>query len=29
MEERLLRAFAGLINQLRQEDLGIEQYVWR
>jgi len=29
MEERLLRAFAGLINQLRQEDLGIERYVWR
>lgn len=29
MEERLLRAFAGLINQLRQEDLGIEQYIWR
>lgn len=28
MEERLLRAFAGLINQLRQEDLGIERYVW-
>jgi hypothetical protein len=28
MEERLLRAFAGLINQLRQEDLGIEQYRW-
>ena len=25
MEERLLRAFAGLINQLRQEDLGIER----
>jgi hypothetical protein len=24
MEERLLRAFAGLINQLRQQDLGIE-----
>lgn len=23
MEERLMRAFAGLINQLRQEDLGI------
>lgn len=23
MEERLLRAFAGLINQLRQEDLGV------
>lgn len=29
MEVRLLRAFAGLINQLRQEDLGIERYVWR
>lgn len=29
MEERLVRAFAGLINQLRQEDLGIEQYTWR
>ena len=29
MEERLLRAFSGLINQLRQEYLGIEQYVWR
>lgn len=29
MEERLLRAFAGLINQLRQEDLGIERYIWR
>ncbi|MEI4197429.1 phage minor head protein [Roseovarius sp. E0-M6] len=29
MEERLLRAFAGLINQLRQEDLGIEWYIWR
>lgn len=28
-EERLLRAFVGLINQLRQEDLGIERYVWR
>ena len=28
-EERLLRGFAGLINQLRQEDLGIEQYIWR
>ncbi len=25
MEERLLRAFTGLINQLRQEALGIEQ----
>ncbi|WP_322893908.1 MULTISPECIES: phage minor head protein [unclassified Yoonia] len=29
LEERLLRAFAGLINQLRQEDLGIEMYIWR
>ena len=29
MEERLLRAFSGLINQLRQEYPGIEQYVWR
>ena len=29
MEERLLRAFAGLINPLRQEDLGIERYIWR
>jgi hypothetical protein len=29
MEERLLLAFAGLINQLRQEDLGIQRYVWR
>lgn len=29
MEERLLRAFAGLINQLRQQGLGIEQYIWR
>ncbi|MFD3188658.1 phage minor head protein [Sedimentitalea sp. HM32M-2] len=29
MEERLLRAFAGLINQLRQKDLGIERYIWR
>jgi SPP1 gp7 family putative phage head morphogenesis protein len=29
MEERLLRAFAGLINQLRQQDLGIERYIWR
>ncbi len=29
MEERLLRGFAGLINQLRQEDLGIELYIWR
>lgn len=29
MEERLLRAFAGLINQLRQQELGIERYIWR
>ncbi|SEM13131.1 phage putative head morphogenesis protein, SPP1 gp7 family [Roseovarius azorensis] len=29
MEERLLRTFAGLINQIRQEDLGIGQYIWR
>ncbi|MCL6281906.1 HNH endonuclease [Ruegeria sp. 2012CJ41-6] len=29
MEERLLRAFSGLINQLRQEELGIAQYIWR
>lgn len=29
MEQRLLRAFAGLINRLRQEDLGIERYIWR
>ncbi|MBR2574532.1 MAG: hypothetical protein IKE14_09405 [Loktanella sp.] len=29
MEERLLRAFAGLINQLRQQELGIEQYIRR
>ena len=29
MEERMLRAFAGLINQLRQQDLGIERYIWR
>jgi len=29
MEERLLRAFAGLINQLRQQDFGIERYIWR
>ncbi|MBU1827741.1 MAG: hypothetical protein KJ731_04570 [Alphaproteobacteria bacterium] len=27
MEERLVRAFAGLINQLRQENLGIQQYI--
>ncbi|WP_149786632.1 phage minor head protein [Lutimaribacter pacificus] len=29
MEERLVRAFAGLINQQRQENLGIQQYIWR
>jgi hypothetical protein len=29
MEDRLFRAFAGLINQLRQQDLGIERYIWR
>lgn len=29
MEERLLRAFAGAINQLRQEELGVEVYIWR
>lgn len=29
MEERLVRAFAGLVNQLRQQDLGIERYIWR
>lgn len=29
MEGRLLRAFAGFINQLRQQDLGIERYIWR
>lgn len=29
MEERLLRAFAGLINQLRSEALGIERCIWR
>ena len=29
MEDHLLRAFAGLINQLRQQDLGIERYIWR
>lgn len=28
-EERLLRAFAGAINQLRQDDLGITHYIWR
>jgi SPP1 gp7 family putative phage head morphogenesis protein len=29
VEERLLRAFAGLINQLRQQDPGIERFIWR
>lgn len=29
MEERLVRAFAGVINRLRQESLGIQQYIWR
>ncbi len=29
MEERLVRAFAGVINQLRQESMGIQQYIWR
>lgn len=29
MEERLLRAFAGLINQLRQQYLGVERYIWQ
>lgn len=29
MEERLLRAFSGAINQIRQQDLGIERYIWR
>lgn len=28
-EDRLLRAFAGALNELRQRDLGIEGYVWR
>lgn len=28
MEDRTALAFAGMINQLRQEDLGIERYVW-
>lgn len=28
MEDRTTLSFAGLINQLRQEDLGIEGYVW-
>ncbi|MFC6689205.1 phage minor head protein [Jhaorihella thermophila] len=29
MEDRLLTGFRGLINELRQRALGIEQYVWR
>lgn len=29
MEQHLLRGFAALINELRQRDLGIRQYVWR
>jgi hypothetical protein len=29
MEQHLLRGFAGLINELRQRELGIRQYVWR
>ena len=28
MEDQTALSFAGLINQLRQEDLGIERYVW-
>ncbi|QBX99536.1 hypothetical protein E2K80_01340 [Rhodophyticola sp. CCM32] len=28
MEERLLRSYAGLINEIRQRELGIEQYTW-
>lgn len=28
MEDRTALSFAGLINQIRQEDLGIERYVW-
>lgn len=28
MEERLLRSYAGLINEIRQRDLSIEQYTW-
>ena len=28
MEDRLARAFAGLVNQLRQTDLGITRYRW-
>lgn len=29
MEQHLLRAFAGLINQLRQQGLGFSHYIWR
>ena len=29
MEQHLLRGFSALINELRQRDLGILQYVWR
>ena len=29
MEQQLLPGFAGLINELRQRDLGIRQYIWR
>lgn len=29
MEQDLLRGFAALINELRQRDLGIRQYIWR
>lgn len=29
MEERLLRGFSGLINELRQRELGVERYIWR
>lgn len=28
MEDRTALAFAGMINRLRQEDLGIKRYVW-
>ncbi|MEM0949738.1 MAG: hypothetical protein AAGK37_20235 [Pseudomonadota bacterium] len=28
MEERLLRSYGGLINEIRQRDLGIEQFIW-
>lgn len=29
MEEGLLRGFSGLINELRQRELGVERYTWR